>query len=271
VDSATAPDTVCTGARKANAFAGPGGAAVIAWLDGGNCQVVNFDHVRAFAIHVLTATGAALGLLALILATGGHWAAMFLVLGMALLVDGIDGPLARIFSISEMLPRWSGDVLDVVVDYVTYVFVPAYAIAASGLLPRAAAIPAGVIVCITGALYFADRRMKTEDNYFRGFPAVWNLAAFYLYVLEPPPWVAAAGVAVLAGLTFVPFKFLHPLRVRRVRSLNIVLLVAWAALAFVAVITSLQPGPLVTVPLSAIAVYFLVAGSLRIPAKPLER
>jgi phosphatidylcholine synthase len=193
------------------------------------------------------------------------------VLGMALVVDGIDGPLARVFNVKETLPRWSGDVLDVVVDFVTYVFVPAYAIAASGLLPQAAAIPAGVIVCITGALYFADRRMKTDDNYFLGFPAVWNLAAFYLYLLEPPPWIAAAGVAILAALTFVPFKFLHPLRVRRLRAINVVLLVTWAVLALVAVITNLQPGPFVTVPISAIAVYFFLAGLLRGPAEPMEQ
>ena len=69
---------------------------------------------------------------------------------------------------------------------------------------------------ITGALYFADREMKTADNYFRGFPTLWNAAAFYLFVLKPPPWLAAAIVVVLAVLTFVPFKFLHPMRVRAV-------------------------------------------------------
>ena len=97
------------------------------------------------------------------------------------------------------MPRWSGDTLDLVVDFTTYVFVPAYAIAASGLLPHVLAIPAGIVVVITGALYFADREMKTDDNYFRGFPAVWNLAAFYLYLLEPPEWAAAVAIAVLAG------------------------------------------------------------------------
>ena len=143
--------------------------------------------VRAFAVHIFTACGAALALLALIFATGEHWAAMFFCLGLALVVDGVDGPLAREFKVAEVLPRWSGETLDLIVDFTTYVFVPAYAIAASGLLPNALAIPSGVLVVITGALYFADREMKTPDNYFRGFPAVWNLAAFYLYLLEPPP------------------------------------------------------------------------------------
>ena len=218
------------------------------------------DIVRAFAVHVLTACGAALALLALIFATGEQWVAMFFCLGFALIVDGVDGPLAREFKVAEVLPRWAGDTLDLVVDFTTYVFVPAFAIIASGLMPEVLAIPAGVIVVITGAIYFADRRMKTDDNYFRGFPAVWNLAAFYLYVLQPPEWIAFAGVAALAVLTFLPVKFLHPLRVAHWRWLNVALLALWAVLAFVTLVMGLAPGPFVTVPLCVLAAYFFLAG-----------
>jgi phosphatidylcholine synthase len=127
------------------------------------------------------------------------------------------------------------------------------------------ALTAGVIICISGALYFADRNMKTVDNYFRGFPAAWNLAAFYLYVLTPPEWLAAAAIVVLAALSFAPVKFLHPLRVKRLRLLNVALLLAWAVLALIAVILNLQPGPYVAWPLALIAVYFLLAGLLPRP------
>src|SRR5204863_10083464 len=141
----------------------------------------------------------------------------------------------------EAFPGWSGDVLDLVVDFVTYVFVPAYAIAAGGILPQPLVVPAGVIVVIAGALYFADRQMKTADNYFRGFPALWNVVAFYLFLLRPQPWLAVALVAVLCGLSFVPFPFLHPLRVARFRAFNLVLLVAWSALAIVAMAHDMEP------------------------------
>jgi phosphatidylcholine synthase len=228
--------------------------------------VTEIARIRAFTVHVFTATGAALALLALILATGGHWAGMFLCLGLALLIDGLDGPMARAFNVQDLLPRWSGDTLDLVVDFTTYVFVPAYAIAASGLLPQFLAIPAGIVVVISGALYFADREMKTRDNYFRGFPAVWNLASFYLYLLEPPEWVSALAIFVLAGLSFAPIRFLHPLRVKHWRKINLSLLALWAALAFVAIVEDLSPSLYVTVPLSLIAVYFFVAGLLRSPA-----
>jgi phosphatidylcholine synthase len=217
-------------------------------------------------VHVLTACGAALALIALIFATGGHWEAMFFCLGLALIVDGVDGPLAREFKVAEALPRWSGDTLDLVVDFVTYVFVPAFAIVASGLMPAALAIPSGVIVVVVGAIYFSDRKMKTDDNYFRGFPAVWNLAAFYLYLLQPPEWIGFAAIVVLAVLSFLPFKFLHPMRVKRWRWINVALLALWAALAFVALVERLEPGPIVTVPLCAIAFYFFLAGLIRRPA-----
>ena len=218
--------------------------------------------VRAFAIHVLTASGAALAFLALILATGGQWQAMFICLGAALVVDGIDGPLARAFKVAKVLPRWSGDTLDIVVDFTTYVFVPAYAIAGSGLLPPSLALPAGIVVVITGAIYFADRDMKTSDSFFRGFPVLWNLAAFYLDLLQPSEWITAAIVLVLVVLTFAPIKFLHPLRVKRLRAVNIVLLAAWATLALLAVVDDLSPGPFVTWSLVAIAIYFFGVGLL---------
>lgn len=224
---------------------------------------MDFRQVGAFAIHVLTASGAALALIALILATGGHWALMFACLGLALIVDGVDGPLARVLRVKDVLPRWDGAGLDFVVDFTTYVFVPAYAIAASGLLPDGFGVPAAVLIVITGALYFADRSMKTDDNYFRGFPAVWNVIAFYLYVLMPPPWIAAAAIAALAALTFVPIRFVHPLRVRYLRWLNITLMAVWAVLALMALFANLSPRPYVAAGLSAIALYFLGAGLLR--------
>src|SRR6266404_5224802 len=99
----------------------------------------------AFLVHLLTASGAALALLALHAAVQARWTAMFLWLALALVVDAVDGPLARRLDVGRVLPRWSGDTLDLVVDFVTYVFVPAYAIVASGLLPAALALPAGIV------------------------------------------------------------------------------------------------------------------------------
>ena len=219
-----------------------------------------FIRARAFAVHILTAAGAALALAALLYAVRGQWAAMFLCLGIALIVDGVDGTIARWLKVAEVLPRWSGDVLDFVVDFATYVFVPAYAIAAGGLLPEPLALPAGIVIVVTGALYFADREMKTADNYFRGFPALWNVAGFYLFLLKPAPSLAVIIVASLAVLSFAPFRFLHPLRVARLRVLNIIGLILWSVLALIAVLEDLAPGPWVAGGLVVTALYFLGVG-----------
>jgi phosphatidylcholine synthase len=217
----------------------------------------------AFAVHVFTACGAGLALLALMAAVRANWAMMFLWLGVALLVDGVDGSFARLLRVGEVLPRWSGDILDLVVDILTYVFVPAYAIVAGGLLPPALAIPLGAVIVVTGALYFADRQMKTSDYYFRGFPALWNAAAFYLFLLRLPPWPAVVVVAALAVLTFVPFHVIHPVRVPHRRGLTIVALIAWAALALVALVDDLDPGFWIVAALCLLALYFVGIGFLR--------
>jgi phosphatidylcholine synthase len=218
------------------------------------------DYARAFAVHVFTAAGAALALLALLAAVQGAWVAMFICLGLALIVDGVDGTMARAFKVAELLPRWSGDVLDLVVDFVTYVFVPAYAIAAGGLLPAGLGALGGIIIVMTGAIYFADRHMKTADNYFRGFPTLWNVVAFYLFVLKPAPWLAAGLVALLAVLTFVPFRFLHPFRVERLRIVTMAAVVLWSLLGAYALACSLAPGPWVAGGLLVLAAYFLGVG-----------
>jgi phosphatidylcholine synthase len=130
-------------------------------------------------------------------------------------------------------------------------------------MPPHTAVPLAIAIVVSGALYFADRRMKTDDNYFRGFPAGWNAPVFYLFLLRPDPWISAALIVLLAVLTFVPVPFLHPFRVRRLRTLNIALLVAWAALAVVAISRDMSPDPWITAGLCAIAPYFLGAGFLR--------
>jgi phosphatidylcholine synthase len=219
--------------------------------------------VAAFAVHVFTACGAACALLALIAAVNTEWTRMFLWLGLALIIDGVDGTFARRLRVAELLPRWSGETLDFVVDFATYVFVPAYAIAASGLLPSSVALPLGLIVTITGALYFADRRMKTSDSYFRGFPALWNVVAFYLLLLRPAPWLGAIAIAVLAAATFAPVHFIHPIRVPRWRLLNLAALVLWALLAALALAQNLEPPFWVAAALATIAIYFVIVGLLR--------
>ncbi|MGB8608551.1 phosphatidylcholine synthase [Bradyrhizobium sp.] len=216
----------------------------------------------AFSVHIFTALGAAIALIALLEAVREHWAAMFGWLGAALIIDALDGPIARRLDVARVQPNWSGDVLDLVVDFVTYVFVPAYAITASGLLLPVAAPLLGAGIVVTGALYFADRRMKAADNHFRGFPALWNAAAFYLFLLHLPPALSSLAVAVLIALTFAPIHVVHPIRVVRLRGLTLSLLAAWAVLALIVLANDFDVGAFVTVGLCAIAAYVVASDAV---------
>jgi phosphatidylcholine synthase len=216
----------------------------------------------AFSVHIFTAMGAGIALIALLEAAREHWAAMFAWLGVALIVDALDGPIARRLDVVRLQPDWSGEVLDLVVDFVTYVFVPAYAITASGLLLPLAAPLLGAGIVVTGALYFADRRMKTADNHFRGFPALWNAAAFYLFLLQWPPALSSLVVTVLIVLTFVPFNVIHPVRVSRLRGLTLSLMGAWAVLAVVTLVYDFNVAMPVTLALCAIALYVVASDAV---------
>src|SRR3954468_6237851 len=218
-------------------------------------QVSRATRVAAFCVHIFTALGAGVALLALLDAVNQRWAAMFAWLGLALIIDGLDGPMARRLDVVRLQPDWSGEVLDLVVDFVTYVFVPAYAIAASGLLLPYTSALLGVAIVVTSALYFADRRMKTDDNHFRGFPALWNAAAFYLFLLQPAPALASLGVAALIVLTFVPLHVIHPVRVTRLRGLNLALMALWGVLAVIALSRNFEVAAPISVALCAIALY----------------
>jgi phosphatidylcholine synthase len=219
----------------------------------------------AFSVHVFTALGAGIALLALLEAVREHWVAMFAWLGVALVIDAADGPIARRLDVVRLQPDWSGEVLDLVVDFVTYVFVPAYAITAGGLLLPLAAPLLGIGITVSGALYFADRRMKSADNHFRGFPGLWNIAAFYLFLLHWPAASSSLVVAILIVATFLPFHVIHPVRVVRLRWLTLILMAAWGALVIYALVKDFNVEAPVTAALCLIAAYVVASdGAIRL-------
>ena len=215
--------------------------------------------LSGFLVHCFTACGAAVGLAALFAATEGRFPAMFAWLGSAFVIDAVDGTLARRFKVKERVPHIDGVVLDLVVDFLTYVVVPLTALWRSGLLAPPLAIFVCCVVCAASALYFADRRMKTPDLWFRGFPAVWNVLVFYMLVLRPAPLVATAIVIAAACLMFAPVVFVHPLRVVRWRPVTLTATGVWSAAAIAAVDQDLsEANSLIKTALIGTALYFLI-------------
>jgi phosphatidylcholine synthase len=197
----------------------------------------------AALVHVLTASGAVVALFALVAVIERSWETAFLWLGLAFVIDGIDGTIARWVRVTERTPRFSGERLDLVVDYVTYVFVPAYALLAAGFLKGPWGMALAAAILLSSLYHFADTESKAEDYSFVGFPAVWNIVAFYLFVFAAPPELAMVVVAICAVLTFVPMKWVHPMRVMHLRGLVIAGSLLWSAAALTATWTGFANAP----------------------------
>jgi phosphatidylcholine synthase len=217
----------------------------------------------AYGVHVFTALGAALGFLALEAVIRGDLTLAFWWLGVALVVDAADGPMARRLNVTETASRYDGALLDLVVDFITYVFVPAAMLFRPEVMAQPWGILSGLVITLGSALYFADTTMKTDDWWFRGFPAVWNVVVFYIVVFTPPTPVAVLIIVVLAALMFLPVIFVHPFRVKRWRVVTMGVLGAWGLATLAALVQKLQPGLLVKAVLLGSALYFVFLGWLR--------
>ncbi|EJK84840.1 phosphatidylcholine synthase [Rhizobium sp. AP16] len=195
-----------------------------------NYKRVPYAEIRAFSVHILTASGSFLAFLGVVAAAEHRFVDMFWWLGLALLVDGIDGPIARKVRVKEVLPNWSGDTLDNIIDYVTYVLLPAFALYESGMIGEPWSFVAAGMIVVSSAIYYADTGMKTDEYFFSGFPVVWNMVVFTLFVIGANATTAMIVVGVSVVLTFLPINFLHPVRVKRLRPLNLGIFLFWSAL-----------------------------------------
>lgn len=187
--------------------------------------------VKAYLVHYLTATGAVWAILALLEAVQHRWDIMFLWLVVALIVDGIDGPLARKYDVATHAPRFDGVILDLIIDFLTYVVIPAYALFASGLLAGWTGWAAIIVIMFTSALYYCDNNMKTEDKSFNGFPGCWNMVILMIFAIEPNHWVILAIVAFLSAAMFLPLRFIHPTRTQRWKVLSLTMSILWIVFA----------------------------------------
>lgn len=216
---------------------------------------------KALGVHLLTGTGAVFAMLAMLAAVDEKWSLMFLWLVVAFFVDGIDGPLARRYDVKTNAPVFDGVLLDLIIDYLTYVFVPAYALFKSGLLPGWTGWFAIIIITFASGLYFADTRMKTKDYSFSGFPGCWNMVVLVLFAIQPNFWVSLALVTVLAIAMFAPVKFVHPVRTARWRLITLPMALAWTFFAGWAAWVDFDPASWAHYGLMVTSIYLLGAGA----------
>ncbi|MFV0360513.1 CDP-alcohol phosphatidyltransferase family protein [Tropicimonas sp.] len=214
----------------------------------------------AYCVHLFTATGAVLAMLALLAAVDYDWPMMFLWLVLAFVVDGIDGPLARRYDVWNYAPQVDGVLLDLIIDYLTYVFIPAFALYASGLLDGWTGWAALFIITFASALYFAHTGMKTADNSFAGFPGCWNMVVLVFFAIRPPDWLALTVILLLAAAMFTNLRFIHPVRTRRWRAVSLPVALVWTFCAGWAAWVEFDPQSWAKVGLMASSLYLLCAG-----------
>jgi phosphatidylcholine synthase len=181
----------------------------------------------AWLVHALTASGALIGVLALAEIRHQHWTHFFWWLVAATAIDSCDGFLARKFRVKEVLPSIDGALLDNVVDYFTYVLVPAVFVVESGLFSGTGAFVAAGLMVFSSAYQFCQVDAKTDDRYFKGWPSYWNIVALYLFLLDWGPRANVTIVVVCAVLVFVPVKYLYPSRTKRFRGITMALTALW--------------------------------------------
>ncbi len=218
------------------------------------------DKAKALLVHLLTATGAVFAMLAMLAAVEEKWSLMFLWLVVAFAVDGIDGPLARHYHVQKNAPRFDGVLLDLIIDYLTYVFIPAFALFKSDLLPGWTGWVAIIVITYASAMYFADTKMKTKDNSFHGFPGCWNMLVLVMFAVEPNFWLILVLVVAMAVAMFLPLKFVHPARTKRWRFLSFPIAVAWTFFAGWAAWVDFHPESWAHWGLIGTSLYLLFAG-----------
>ena len=216
--------------------------------------------LKALSVHLLTASGAVLAMFAMLAAVTGEWSLMFLWLVVALIVDGIDGPLARRYETQKNWPTYDGVLMDLIVDYLTYVFIPAFALFKSGLLPGWTGWLAIIVICYGSVVYFADTRMKTKDKSFAGFPACWNMVVLVLFATQPSQMVILLVVILLSVTMFTNLKFVHPTRTKRWHEISLAVCIAWIALAAWAAWWDFNEGPVAEWALVLTSLYLVLAG-----------
>ena len=194
-----------------------------------NLDKINKNKIDAWAVHGFTGSGAVLGFLAIIAILNSDAVGAFLWLGLALLIDGLDGTLARKVNVSEQTPNIDGTTLDNVIDYLNYAIIPSLMIYWFGMVPDNLEIILPAAIFLVSLYTFSNLQMKTEDYYFSGFPAVWNIVVLYFFILGTHEYINVAVIVICLILTFVPIKFVHPLRVKELRNLTIFFTIIWSA------------------------------------------
>ena len=183
----------------------------------------------AWAVHALTALGVIIGYEGLNSVIEGHARAAILWLVAALVLDGVDGPLARKLDVRNRIPTLDGNALDLIIDYFTCTIVPVAFLYRFDFLPDNTVGPVGFTMLFVGALWMARTDQETEDGWFNGFPAEFNMIIPTLFLIAANPWINLVVCLIFSVLTLSRVQFAHPVSVREHRYISLPMMAVWLA------------------------------------------
>ncbi len=238
-------------------------------------EITRRDKALAWSVHLYTASGATFGVLAILAAVEGNFILSFIWMCITLLIDGLDGALARRFRVKDIVPTIDGALLDNIVDYFTYVLVPLFVVYMADMVPNRLLIATISLISMSSAYQFCQVDAKpsdafSEDHFFRGFPSYWNIVVMYLFLLGTGPWVNFSVLVVCAILVFIPINYIYPSRTRTFQKTTLVLFTVWIALFLVGMF--LYPTiPPWLMPLSLFYIVYYVGMSLFLQVRTLTK
>lgn len=183
--------------------------------------------VAAWSVHLFTALGGVCALFATMAVFRHEWIPCFAWLAVAVVIDAADGTFARMADVKRILPGFDGALLDNLIDFLTYVFIPALFVYEAGMMPEPWRLAGASAIVVSSAYQFSQSDAKTDDHTFKGFPSYWNLVVLYLFLADAGPLTEAAVVLTCVVLAFVPIKYVYPSRTPRLRKLTLSLSTAW--------------------------------------------
>jgi len=215
----------------------------------------------AWGVHIFTASGVIVGLVALVAVVNRDFRAAFLWLFVAVLIDTVDGTLARFVRVKDVLPNVDGRMLDYVIDFTNDVIVPSLILYNAGLLPSSVRLVCCGAILLASCYHYTNLEAITGDFHFRGFPAMWNFVVFYIFVLGLSPLWNVVVIGVVLCLHFIPIDFIYPTRTMRLKKLTFSLVLLLAVVNLIILIQLPARNPLLLA-LSLLIIGYLMALSL---------
>ncbi|AJA90079.1 phosphatidyltransferase [Borreliella chilensis] len=181
----------------------------------------NINLILAWLVHIFTASGLIVGLYSIISIINGDYSLLLKLTVIGLIIDGIDGTIARKLKVKELIPEIDGALLDNITDYINYTFIPVVFFYFGEFIEEKYKVAICIGILLSSAYQFSRTDSKTTDNYFRGFPSLWNLFVISNIIFQIEQTTNLIIMSICIVTSFIPIKFIYPSKTKELRQITI--------------------------------------------------